>query len=52
MPISFHFDEHISGHIVAALRRRNIDVTTMIRRLILVHDLLSPEEMAVRVEFL
>lgn len=109
MSIRFHLDEHISAHIAAGLRRRNIDVTTsadacligandmaqlefavssgrvlvtqdddflrlhmqgmphagvcycqqqsisvreILRRLILVHDLLSPEEMAGRVEFL
>lgn len=109
MPISFHLDEHISAHIAAGLRRRNIDVTTaaeagltgatdvahlefaassgrvvvtqdadflklhahgvthagiaycqqqsmsvgeMLRRVVLIHDLLSPEEMASRVEFL
>ena len=28
MPIRFHLDEHISANISAALRRRNIDVTT------------------------
>lgn len=27
MPIRFHLDEHISAHIAAGLRRRNIDVT-------------------------
>lgn len=109
MPIRFHLDEHISAHVAAGLRRRNIDVTTaasvgligfsdvahlefsastgrvlvtqdddflrlhalgiahagiaycppqsmslgeMLRRVILIHDLLSPEEMASRVEFL
>ena len=109
MPIRFHLDEHISGHIADGLRRRNIEVTTaaeagligatdaahlefaassgsvvvtqdddfvklhargvthagivycrqqsvsigeMLRRPILIHDLLSPEEMAGRVEFL
>jgi Domain of unknown function (DUF5615) len=109
LPIRFHLDEHISTHIAAGLRRRNIDVTTaadagliggtdiahlefavstgrvmvthdddflrlhsqgvshagiaycwqqsmsigeMLRRVILIHDLLSPEEMAGRVEFL
>lgn len=109
MPIRFHLDEHISGHIAAGLRRRNIEVTTaaevgligatdmvhlefaassgrvvvtqdgdflrihaqgvthagiaycqqqsmpigeMLRRVILIYDLLSPEEMADRVEFL
>ena len=109
MPIRFHLDEHISGHIADGLRRRNIEVTTsaevgligasdvghlefaassgsvvvtqdddfvklhargvthagivycrqqsvsigeMLRRLVLIHDLLSPEEMAGRVEFL
>jgi predicted nuclease of predicted toxin-antitoxin system len=109
VPIRFHLDEHISAHIAAGLRRRNIDVTTaadagligatdkehlefaslsgrvvvtqdddflrlhaqamahagiaycrqqsasvgeMLRRLVLIHDLLSPEEMAGRVEFL
>jgi len=26
--IRFHLDEHISAHIAAGLRRRNIDVTT------------------------
>jgi predicted nuclease of predicted toxin-antitoxin system len=107
--IRFHLDEHISVHIAAGLRRRNIDVTTtadagligaadmahfefaassrrvlvtqdddflrlhaqgiahagiaycqqqsmsvgeMLRRVILIHDLLLPEEMAGRVEFL
>jgi predicted nuclease of predicted toxin-antitoxin system len=109
VPIRFHLDEHISAHIAAGLRRRNIDVTTtadagligatdmahfefasssgrvlvtqdddflrlhaqrvahtgiaycqqqsisvgeMLRRIILIHDLLSPEEMVGRVEFL
>ena len=109
MPIRFHLDEHISAHIAAGLRRRNIDVTTaadagligssdavhlafasssgrvvvtqdddflrlhsqgaphagiaycqqqsmtageMLRHLILIHDLLVPEEMAGKVEFL
>jgi hypothetical protein len=109
VPIRFHLDEHISGHIAAGLRRRNIEVTTavevgltgatdlahlefagssgrvvvtqdddflrlhapgvthagiaycqqqsmpigeMLRRVILIHDLLSAEEMAGRVEFL
>lgn len=109
MSIRFHLDEHISGHIAAGLRRRNIDVTTaaetnligatdeaqlafaassgrvlmtqdddflrlhaegvphagiaycrqqsmsigeMLRRLILIHDLLSPQEIAGKVEFL
>ncbi|MGA3044434.1 MAG: DUF5615 family PIN-like protein [Bryobacteraceae bacterium] len=109
MPIRFHLDEHISTHIAAGLRRRNIDLTTtadagllgaadmqqlefaassgrvmvtqdddflrlhaqgvahsgivycqqqsmsiweMLRRLVLIHDLMSPEEMAGRVEFL
>jgi predicted nuclease of predicted toxin-antitoxin system len=109
VPIRFHLDEHISGHIAGGLRRRNIEVTTMaeagligatdmahlefaassgrvvvtqdddflrlhvqgathagiaycqqqsmsigemLRRLILIHDLLSPEEMLGRVEFL
>jgi len=109
VPIRFHLDEHISANVAAALRRRNIDVTTaadtgligatdvahlgfaastgrvvvtqdddflrlhsggvahagiaycrqqsmalgeMLRRLVLIHDLLSPEEMAGRVEFL
>src|SRR5664279_5663622 len=28
VPIRFHLDEHISGHIAAGLRRRNIEVTT------------------------
>ncbi len=28
MAIRFHLDEHISGHIAAGLRRRNIEVTT------------------------
>jgi predicted nuclease of predicted toxin-antitoxin system len=28
VPIRFHLDEHISAHIAAGLRRRNIDVTT------------------------
>jgi len=107
--IRFHLDEHISAHVAAGLRRRNIDVTTtaeaglvgatdlahlefatrsgrvlvtqdddflrlhangahhagiaycqqqsmptgdMLRRLILIHDLLLPEEIAGRVEFL
>ena len=109
MPIRFHLDEHISAHIAAGLRRRNIDVTTavgeglmgatdaahlefaassgrvlvtqdsdflrlhaqgvshagivfcqqqsmsiweMLRRVVLVHDLLTPEEIAGKVEFL
>jgi len=109
LPIGFHLDEHVSAHVAAGLRRRNIDVTTtadaaltgatdsaqlefaapsrrvmvthdsdflrlhargvthagiaycrqgsmspgeVLRRLILIHDLLSPEEMAGRVEFL
>jgi predicted nuclease of predicted toxin-antitoxin system len=107
--IRFHLDEHISAHIAAGLRRRNIDVTTtvdagligapdethlefaalsgrvlvtqdddflrlhaqgvahagiaycrqqsnsigeMLRRIILIYDLLSREEVAGRVEFL
>jgi predicted nuclease of predicted toxin-antitoxin system len=29
-PVRFHLDEHVSGHIAAGLRRRNIDVTTAI----------------------
>jgi hypothetical protein len=109
VPIRFHLDEHISAHIAAGLRRRNIEVTTaaetglagetdlailefaatagrvvvtqdddflklhaqgvnhagiaycqqqampigeMLRRVILIYDLLSPSEMAGRVEFL
>jgi hypothetical protein len=109
VPIRFHLDEHISARIAAALRRRNIDVTStadaglagaddaaqlefatssgrvlvaqdadflrlhaeglghagiaycrqgaapigeLLRFLVLIHDLLSPEEMAGRVEFL
>lgn len=109
MPIRFHLDEHISAHIAAGLRRRNIDVTTaadagltgaadaahlefaassgrvvvtqdgdflrlhaqgvshagiaycqqqsmsvweMLRRVALIHDLLTPEEIAGRIEFL
>jgi predicted nuclease of predicted toxin-antitoxin system len=109
VPIRFHLDEHISSHIAAGLRRRNIEVTTaaeegltgatdlahlefaassrrvvvtqdddflrlhaqgvthagiaycqqhsitigeMLRRVILIYDLLSPAEMAGRVEFL
>ena len=109
MSIRFHLDEHISAHVAAGLRRRNINVTTaadadligatdeahlsfaassgrvmvtqdddflrlhargvthagiaycrqqsmpigeMLRRVILIHDLFSPEEMAGTVEFL
>jgi predicted nuclease of predicted toxin-antitoxin system len=109
LSLRFHLDEHISTHIAAGLRRRNIDVTTAteagltgardeeqlkfaassgrvlltqdadflrlhaqgfphsgiayyrqqslspgdaLRRVILLHDLLSAEELAGRVEFL
>ena len=37
---------------IAYCQQRSMPIGEMLRRLILIHDLLSPEEMAGRVEFL
>ena len=64
--IRFHLDEHIDPAVARALRRHGADVTTtveaglrtksdvgrVVRGLALIYEVLTPEEIANRVEFL
>jgi len=51
VPIRFHLDEHIPAGI-AYCRQGASPMGAVLRRLLLLYDLLSPEEMVGRVEFL